>query len=411
VSVSFVSNARPNSDNQFTASPDFSATPMQGSSHLWSGFADFSVDTVGTAPTPAGELELARRTTDQEAVAAAGALSPTVPGALAQTFLPVGNQTLGSVDLVLSSAGPAAELTVSIRSATAGLPTGPDLATTTIAGGSVPVSPGLVTAAFPAPPALLNGQSYAIVLEGGSAWQLAQPYAGGAASSSNDGVTFVPEPFDLAFATHPATGALFETTGTQTSAILDLGSPGPDTFLALTWLATVPATTEMRFQLAVSNSATDTAISTFVGPDGTAATFYATPASPLWAALNGKQYVRYRAYLATTDPGVTPTLTNLRLSWDRRPAMPTNLAPVGASGPTPTFTWTATDADGDTLSYRFQIASDPGFLSLIEQRVNLRVPSHTLGAPLLPGTYYWRAASFDGVLQGDWATSVSIVVT
>src|SRR5207244_13191348 len=90
VTVGFFSSGRTNS-NQFLASPDFSATPPQGSSHLWSGFADFSVGLSDTLPVATGTgtvLQLAHRDPDQVAQPVSGALSPTVGAALAQTFTP-----------------------------------------------------------------------------------------------------------------------------------------------------------------------------------------------------------------------------------------------------------------------------------------------------------------------------------
>ena len=147
-----------------------------------------------------------------------------------------------------------------------------------------------------------------------------------------------------------------------------------------------------------------------MGPDGTAASFYDVPAAPLWFGLNGKSFIRYRAYLATTDPAVTPDVTNVRVSWDRRPAPPTNLQPAGTTTATPTFTWTATDADSDALTYLFQLATDATFTTIIENRVRLRDPTHTLAAPLDPGTYAWRVASFDGILQSDWSVAADITV-
>ncbi|HWS71098.1 MAG TPA: hypothetical protein VN605_03245, partial [Thermoanaerobaculia bacterium] len=50
----------------------------------------------------------------------------------------------------------------------------------------------------------------------------------------------------------------------------------------------------------------------FVGPDGTAATFFTTSGASL-AQFNGKRYLQYKALLATTDNTVTPTLSDVTI--------------------------------------------------------------------------------------------------
>jgi hypothetical protein len=180
--------------------------------------------------------------------------------------------------------------------------------------------------------------------------------------------------------------------------------------LTLAWSATLAVNTSVTLQLAASDQATDTAASTFLGPDGTTDTAYAVPSSPIWIGLNGHRFIRYRATLSTTDPGSTPLLTDVHIGWDHRPVAPFALAPSGTVTPTISFTWQGTDVDGDALTYLFQIAPDATFGSPIEQRVRLRDPSYPLEAPLAPGSYFWRVAAFDGVLQSDWSLATTVTV-
>src|SRR5207244_9217669 len=77
------------------------------------------------------------------------------------------------------------------------------------------------------------------------------------------------------------------------------------TWTTLSWSATTPANTTVKFQAAASNSAAGPF--NFVGPDGTAATFFTVSGASL-AQFNGKRYLQYKAFLSTTDTSVTPTL-------------------------------------------------------------------------------------------------------
>ena len=78
----------------------------------------------------------------------------------------------------------------------------------------------------------------------------------------------------------------------------------------------VPANTTLRFQVAGSNSAAGPFA--FVGPDGTAATFFTTSGASL-GQFDGKRYLKYRAYLSTTDSTVTPTLNDVTVCYTSAP--------------------------------------------------------------------------------------------
>src|SRR5205807_2070730 len=82
------------------------------------------------------------------------------------------------------------------------------------------------------------------------------------------------------------------------------------TWTTLTWSAATPATTSVKLQIAAGNSASGPFA--FVGPDGTAATFFTTSGASL-AQFNGRRYLKYTAFLATTDTSVTPSLDSVTL--------------------------------------------------------------------------------------------------
>jgi hypothetical protein len=76
----------------------------------------------------------------------------------------------------------------------------------------------------------------------------------------------------------------------------------------LSWNAITPANTAIKFQGAASNSLDGPF--NFVGPDGTAATFFTTSGASL-AQFNGFRYLKYKALLSTTDNATTPTLNDM----------------------------------------------------------------------------------------------------
>jgi hypothetical protein len=74
----------------------------------------------------------------------------------------------------------------------------------------------------------------------------------------------------------------------------------------LTWNATLPANTTLQFQVAGSNNPSGPF--NFVGPDTTAATFFTTSGGSL-SQFNGMRYLKYKAYLSTTDPSLANPLS------------------------------------------------------------------------------------------------------
>lgn len=108
----------------------------------------------------------------------------------------------------------------------------------------------------------------------------------------------------------PGAGTTYETAGTYESPSFDAG--GDAAFNYFTFNVTMPAGTEIKFQLA---SNTDNATWNFVGPDGTAASFYTTN-GPVPLPLVSGRYLRYKAMLSgdgTTTPALISTAVNYSL--------------------------------------------------------------------------------------------------
>ncbi|MFL6246902.1 MAG: carboxypeptidase regulatory-like domain-containing protein [Thermoanaerobaculia bacterium] len=246
-----------------------------------------------------------------------------------QTFTPSVSGLLTRVDIDLfcsGCSGTTPNLTVSIRATAAGLPTGADLASATLPGFANGGVPSYFTVTFGAPPALTAGTMYAIVIRpvanpAPGTYALIRsgtpgPYAGGTrvAGATSGTVWSVPLTggisTDAGFATYMDSG--FSPAGTYTSSLKD---SNPATGLTavwapLTWNASMPANTSVKFQVAASNVSVGPF--NFVGPDGTAATFFTTSGASM-AQFTGFRYLKYRAHLATTDPAVTPAVQDVGL--------------------------------------------------------------------------------------------------
>lgn len=237
---------------------------------------------------------------------------------VAQTFTPGVNGRLAQVDVELfcdSCTGTTPDITVSIQSMATGSPSGTDIAVATIAGFSS-ATPAFYSAVFASPPLLSAGLHYAIVVRATAVPSagnydvpmafFSNPYAGGLSlQSSNSGDTWAQLDADAAFKTFMRT--TFVASGDLVSSTKD-GDPtatGTPNWTTLSWDASTPTNTSLVFQVAGSNSGGGPF--DFVGPDNTASTYFTTSGASL-AQFGGNRYLRYRAYLATSDGAVTPTL-------------------------------------------------------------------------------------------------------
>jgi hypothetical protein len=226
---------------------------------------------------------------------------------------------------------------ISIRNAAGNLPTGADLAVSAPMAGFCNGGGGWFTATFPTPVTLTAGTQYALVVHPVSAipagapapgyfWSVSagtgavavqNPYAGGRrTSSANSGVTWAGAAGnannDHGFKVYVDQG--YSLSGNLVSSTKDSNAPPGLTPVwgALTWTATTPANTSVQFQAAASNSVNGPF--TFVGPDGTAATFFTTSGASL-DQFFGKRYLQYKAYLATTVGTATPTLHDVQICY------------------------------------------------------------------------------------------------
>lgn len=121
------------------------------------------------------------------------------------------------------------------------------------------------------------------------------------------------------------------------SSAFDTGTSNND-FSIITWGPTSqnPATT-LRFQIASSDDPAGPW--TYLGPDGTAGTYYSVSGSSIASVHNSDRYMRYKAYFSTTDTKQTPVLTSININYVSGCATPgqVTFTEVGTppSGPNP----------------------------------------------------------------------------
>jgi hypothetical protein len=263
-----------------------------------------------------------------------------------QTFQPAvtGQLTRADIDLFCSGCtGTTPNNTLSIRATSGDLPTGPDIATATIPGFNSGAAV-FYSANFAVPPTLTAGTRYAIVVR-----PVANPSAGTYAyvisasnvyangrwvASSTSGVTWAgattgtpPTARDLGFRTFMNTG--FTPAGNLVSGVFDANphAGGAVTWTTMSWNASTPAGTSLKFQVGASNNVGGPF--NLVGPDTTAATFFTTSGASL-AQFNGMRYLKYQAFLATTNGALTPVLNDVTICFTN--TVPTTLTTASATG-------------------------------------------------------------------------------
>ena len=279
-----------------------------------------------------------------------------------QTFTAAASGSLTRVDVDLfcsTCTGTTPNITVSLRATSGNLPTGADLATATIPGFSSG-SGGYFSANFAVPATITSGTQYAIVVRavsnpsaGTYAYVVSSgsPYAGGRrVTSTNSGTTWTGQTTDVGFVTYVASG--YAAAGNLISSTKDSNLPmgQTPTWSTLSWTATTPVNTSTRFQVGASNSPAGPF--TFVGPDGTAATFYTTSGGSL-SQFDGNRYLKYQADLATTDSTMTPVLSDVTVCYAPAVATPADLGITKTDGVTTatpggsvTYTIVASNASG-----------------------------------------------------------------
>ena len=254
---------------------------------------------------------------------------------IAQTFKAGSSGSLTRVDVDLGCAfcsGTPPSMIVSIRATSGGQPSGSDLASATIPTINSGGVAAFYTATFAAPATVSAGTTYAIILRASTAYtsgktilidsalngsQGNDSYAGGAlfistssGSSWSARVLSDGKGVDGVFKTYVGGGggSGYVAAGDLISSVKDSAPPSGSTptWTTLSWTSTLPTNTALKFQAAASNVSSGPF--TFVGPDGTSATFFTASSADL-SRFNGNRYLKYRAFLSTGTSTSTPVLS------------------------------------------------------------------------------------------------------
>ncbi len=103
--------------------------------------------------------------------------------------------------------------------------------------------------------------------------------------------------------------------GTLTSSSFDTGSNATN-YQTITWLpGSQPFATgasSVGLQLATN---TDGGTWNFVGPDGTASTYYTTSNQNIWSGASGFRYLRYKVFESTASTTLTPSVSDVSFTY------------------------------------------------------------------------------------------------
>jgi hypothetical protein len=109
---------------------------------------------------------------------------------------------------------------------------------------------------------------------------------------------------------------IYQASGDLTSSTFDLG--GAANFYQILWNpVSQPAavgSTSVQFQIATGNDQSTTTWS-FKGPDGTSGSYYDSSNQNIWSGHNGYRYLRYKLFLSTASTTLTPSVTDVSVTF------------------------------------------------------------------------------------------------
>jgi hypothetical protein len=175
---------------------------------------------------------------------------------------------------------------------------------------------------------------------------------------------------------------------------------------SITWLATKPGGTEVKFQLRTSNVYSELLTKDFLGPDGTSSAYYDTSDTEIWPGHSSDRLAQFKLYLSTSNITISPKVNLVMIHFNYLPYLPVPLAPDQNTWLTtsrPEFTWNFDDLDSTGQSeFHWQADNDYDFSSVdygsgsIVSSLSSYIPAFNIS----DGTWYWRVRTKD--TDGDW---------
>jgi hypothetical protein len=174
--------------------------------------------------------------------------------------------------------------------------------------------------------------------------------------------------------------------GTYMSPPKDTG--GHPVFGLIEIAASTLAGTDVMVQIRTGWNLADLYSNQFIGPDGTAGSWFGPGKHEIPPMFDGNQLVQYRARLTTAKPAVTPTLISVTINYNLRQSLAMT-SPTGADN------WTASDPDNDTLSFDIYLENGTSSALLVSDLPN-ETGSWPWDTSSIPnGTYSIRICAVD----------------
>ncbi|WP_455393143.1 Kelch repeat-containing protein [[Eubacterium] cellulosolvens] len=196
--------------------------------------------------------------------------------------------------------------------------------------------------------------------------------------------------------------------GTYISPPYDTGSNS--SFISIKGFTQIPKFTSIKSQLRTAATKVGLEKKQFVGPEGTANTYYNSSSGAIWPGHNGDRWVQCIVYFNMSVYSESPCLKDLTVKYNCLPSTDP-VDPINGiilTNSKPVFVWTFRDFDSEKQN-GFQILIDDdinfenisfnsGEQSTAEQQWEF--PTGTNFTQIPDGTWYWKVRTRD--IDGNW---------
>ncbi len=174
-------------------------------------------------------------------------------------------------------------------------------------------------------------------------------------STADTSVTPTLSDVTFAYSSYLATSSLI-------SSVYDTVDP-TNVLYSVAWNpSSLPTSTTIKFQLRSASTSTTISSATWMGPDGTASSYFTTYTGEVTTSTmrdgSDDRYFQYQAFLATTNPALTPTLASVTVTYvvNASPEVQSATSTPNSDG-TVTITYQTRDSDSNSGSV------NPGYVS------------------------------------------------